>query len=232
MGECLFARRGVIHTQPIALKSAFADNSWDKVIQACQLKKVPETWVVGNQMPITIGGVEYMVDIIGKNHDNYADGSGKAPLTFQLHDCYATQYMIHNVEYNYWGNCDMRMIHLPAIKSLLPSEVQNALRKVNKSTTLGSMSTSIRVLEDELFLLSEIEIFGNLTLSFAGEGEQYAYYKNGGSKTKYRSTYASRWWTRSPVKTGYTPMVMVSEQGAVTEDFTDTHSGVAFAFCF
>ena len=214
------------------LDSSFGNNSWESIIVACQMGTVPDTWAVGDQMPITIGGVEYMVDIIGKNHDNYADGSGKAPLTFQLHDCYATQYMMHNVEFNYWVNTDMRLIHLPALKALLPAEIQNALRKVNKSTTIGSKSTSIKVSEDELFLLSEIEVYGSLTYSQPGEGEQYAYYKNGGSKVKYRGAYASRWWTRSPVKTSYTTMGMVSEQGVTSEYFPNIAGGVAFAFCF
>lgn len=35
-----------------------------------------------------IGSTDYLVDIIGINHDDYSDGFGKAPFTFQLHDCY------------------------------------------------------------------------------------------------------------------------------------------------
>ena len=49
-------------------------------------------------MPMTIGGTDYQVDIIGKNHDDYYDGSGKAPLTFQLHDCCATGYGMNDTE--------------------------------------------------------------------------------------------------------------------------------------
>ena len=65
----------------------FADNTWETIIAACQRGAVPETWAVGNHKTMMINGASYQVDIIGKNHDTYAAG-GKAPLTFQLHDCY------------------------------------------------------------------------------------------------------------------------------------------------
>jgi len=63
----------------------FANNSWENIALACQLGAVPETWAVGDEKEITIDGWEYTVNIIGKDHDDYADGSGKAPLTFQLY---------------------------------------------------------------------------------------------------------------------------------------------------
>lgn len=81
----------VIGTQSMSLFSVdpvFANNSWAGVVTACRRGTVPSTWVVGDSMPMTIGGTDYQVDIIGKSHDDYYDGSGKAPLTFQLHDCY------------------------------------------------------------------------------------------------------------------------------------------------
>lgn len=57
----------------------FANNSWAGVVTACRRGNVPSAWAVGDSMLMTIGGVDYQVDIIGKSHDDYADGSGKAP---------------------------------------------------------------------------------------------------------------------------------------------------------
>ena len=70
-----------IYTSQLTYYSdVFDDNSWDLIIQACQENAVPDTW--------TVGSVKYLgtnhahpVIIIGKNHDDYSDGSGKAPLT-------------------------------------------------------------------------------------------------------------------------------------------------------
>ena len=89
MGHCLMMRKGEVHTAPVTYKANFSDNTWAQIIDACHKNQVPETWVVGNQKAMTINGADYVIDIIGKGHDDYADGSGKAPLTFQLHDCYA-----------------------------------------------------------------------------------------------------------------------------------------------
>lgn len=143
----------------------FANNTWAKIIKACQNKEVPETWVVGNQKAMTINGADYLIDIIGKNHDNYSDGSGKAPLTFQLHDCYGTQYAMNSSGTNRggWKSCAMRSTHLPAILALMPTEVQNGIREVNKLTSAGSKSATINTTADKLFLLSEIEIFGSVS---------------------------------------------------------------------
>ena len=70
-------------------RSTFANNSWEMIIQACKNNEVPSAWNIGDQKTMTIGGVDYEIDIIGKNHDTYSDGSGKAPLTFQFHNLFA-----------------------------------------------------------------------------------------------------------------------------------------------
>lgn len=58
----------------LVLDPVFANNDWATIIAACQRKQVPETWAVGDQKEMTIGQ-SYMIDIIGKDHDTYADGS-------------------------------------------------------------------------------------------------------------------------------------------------------------
>ena len=60
-------------TQSMSLFSvdpAFANNSWAGGVTACRRGTVPSTWVVGDSMPMTIGGTDYQVDIIGKSHDD------------------------------------------------------------------------------------------------------------------------------------------------------------------
>ena len=158
------------------LKDNFADNDWASVIAACHSGSVPSTWVVGNSKTMTINGASYQVDIIGKNHDTYASG-GKAPLTFQLHDCYGETKKMNSSNTNSggWTSCAMRSTHLPAILALMPTEVQNGIREVNKMTSAGSQSATIHTTADKLFLLSEIEIFGSVSYSKSGEGTQYDY---------------------------------------------------------
>lgn len=215
------------------LKDNFADNEWSEIIAACQSGGVPDSWVVGNYKNMTINGKAYRIDIIGKNHDTYAAG-GTAPLTFQMHDCYdeTKQMNSSNTNSGGWQNSAMRTTHLPAILNLMPAEVKAAIRDVQKKTSAGSQSSSIQTTNDKLFLLSEIEIFGSTTYSFAGEGKQYDYYKAGNSKVKNLSGSASDWWERSPRSSNSTAFCSVNSSGAAYATTASISYGVAFGFCF
>ena len=234
MGHCLFLRKGNVHTAPVTYKANFADNTWEQIIDACHKNKVPDTWAVGNQKPMTINGTDYAIDIIGKNHDDYSDGSGKAPLTFQMHDCYADRKMMNGGSTNSggWTSCSMRQTDLPAILALMPTEVQNGIREVNKLASAGSKSSTINTTADKLFLLSEIEIFGNITYSASGEGTQYDYYKVGNSKVKNYNGSANYWWQRSPRIGNYSSFCAVSNSGLADYISANDVYCVAFAFCF
>lgn len=215
------------------LKDNFADNEWSEIIAACQSGNVPASWVVGNYKNMTINGKAYRIDIIGKNHDTYASG-GTAPLTFQMHDCYdeTKQMNSSNTNSGGWTNCAMRSTHLPAILNLMPAEVKAAIREVQKKTSAGNQSSSIQTTNDKLFLLSEIEIFGSTTYSFAGEGKQYDYYKAGNSKVKNLSGSAYNWWERSPYSSNSTLFCIVNSNGSANAINASTSYGVAFGFCF
>lgn len=211
----------------------FANNTWAAIIAACQSGSVPDSWAVGDSKMMTIGGTNYQIDIIGKNHDTYTAGS-TAPLTFQLHDCYGTTYAMNSSNTNVggWTSCDMRSTHLPAILALMPTEVQNGIREVNKLTSAGNQSETINTTADKLFLLSEIEIFGSVTDSVAGEGGQYAYYSAGNSKVKNLSGSAHPWWDRSPFGSTSARFCSVYSSGNAGNSNASASSGVAFGFCF
>ena len=215
------------------LKDNFADNEWSEIIAACQSGNVPASWVVGNYKNMTINGKAYRIDIIGKNHDTYAAG-GTAPLTFQMHDCYdeTKQMNSSNTNSGGWQNSAMRTTHLPAILNMMPAEVKAAIRDVQKKSSAGNQSSSIQTTNDKLFLLSEIEIFGSTTYSFAGEGKQYDYYKAGNSKVKNLSGSAYIWWERSPYSSDSTLFCAVYSGGSADANYAGYSFGVAFGFCF
>lgn len=221
------------------IQDNFADNDWASIIAACHSGSVPSTWVVGNSKTMTINGASYQVDIIGKNHDTYASG-GKAPLTFQLHDCYAETNQMNGFSDNSsgWTSCAMRSTHLPAILALMPTEVQNGIREVNKLTSAGSGNSTINTTADKLFLLSEIEIFGSAVLSKSGEGTQYDYYKAGNSRVKKYNGSEYGWWDRSPFYSDpeeercYTDFCLIDNNGGAYRTGANYAYGVAFGFCF
>ena len=225
------------------------NESWSDVIAACQAAAsgdddaiaAIENWNLGDSLMMTIDNVEYEVMIIGKNHDNYADDSGKAPLTFQLKNCY-TQFYVDKTRTNQngWSGSTMRTTTLANILAAMPAEVKSAIKPVNKKTIEGGGKNSINptnleYTEDTLFLLSESEVFGTTQWYSSGidEGERYEFYKNGGSTSKTCYGSISDWWLRSPsYKDSDTFMLVYSNGGNLRSGNAGSASGVAFGFCF
>ena len=221
---------GTANVDLIMVDPVFGNNSWADIIKACQEKQVPDTWNVGNSCNMTINNKTYAIDIIGKNHDDYADGSGKAPLTFQMHTTYATQYKMNGAEYNNcgWQNCLVRTSNaFPKLKQVMPAEVVAALKAVTKKTTAVGASSSIDTTSDTLFLLSEIEVQGTRTHSYAGEGTQYAYYKTAANRKKNRA-----WYLRSPRINSTSCFCRTGWDGEADWSVASEVDGIAAAWCF
>lgn len=213
----------------------FANNTWEQIAAACQTGNVPDTWKVGDQKTMTIGGTDYAIDIIGKNHDDYSDGSGKAPLTFQLHDGYKTMHPMHSTGSNTcgWRMSAMRSTHLPSVLALMPDGVRNSIREVNKRTSVGGTSRTIETTADKLFLLTEIEVLAERVYSWDGEGSRYEYYRNGGSVRKYNPDGSvTAWWERSPHGTNSSSFCVVDTFGNGGYSNASHGFSVSFAFCF
>ena len=222
-------------TVAVAIQPNFADNTWDAIIEACHSGNVPDTWVAGDNKTMTIDGVNYQFDIVGKNHDTYTAG-GIAPLTFGLHDCYGTKYPMNKsyLDSTGWDGSKMRTETLPAILAKMPVNIQNGIRAVNKLTATNGANSAIKTTSDKLFTFSEMEVYGNATISYAGEGKQYDYYKAGNSKVKkIGGRVYDGWYLRSPSARGSGSFCTVNNtDGLVTYVSANTLQGVAFAFCF
>lgn len=221
---------GTANVDLAMIDPVFGNNSWAAIIKACQEKQVPNTWNVGDSCNMTINNKTYAIDIIGKNHDDYADGSGKAPLTFQMHTTYATQYKMNGAEDNScgWKNCLVRTSNaFPALKKVMPAEVVAALKAVTKKTTAGGASSAIDTTEDTLFLLSEIEVQGTRTYSYAGEGTQYEYYKTAANRKKTRA-----WYLRSPRLNNTSCFDRTGWNGEADWSVASEVDGIAAAWCF
>lgn len=233
-GRTLIGGTGYDITFAPSYDPVFANNTWEQIIEACHNNAVPDTWKVADQKPMTINGVDYQIDIIGKNHDDYSDGSGKAPLTFQLHDCYNIAKAMHSTGSNTmgWAKCTMRIEHLPTILKQMPADVQSGIREVNKISANGGRSTVLITTQDSLFLLSEVEVFGSAINSHSGEGTQYDYYKAGNSTVKNFNGSAYDWWERSPTANSTRYYCNVKSTGSSVNSSANVTRGVAFGFCF
>lgn len=210
----------------------FANNDWATIIHACESGAVPDTWAVGDQKAMTIDGVEYLIDIIGKNHDTYADGSGTAPLTLQMHECTYYFYSMHDSSsVTGWAGTYMRNTRLPAMLATMPSEVQAGIKKVTKAYYYnGSYSEA----EDTLFLLALVEVAGGSSRS--GEGSQYEYYAEDSTRRLKNRVGSSKgtWWFRTISTYNSSQYAGQSSSSATSISGSNPNSTncISFAFCF
>ena len=148
-----------------------------------------------------------------------------------------------------WENSNMRnaicgtslLNYSGTMIAVIPDALREVLKSVTKYTdnTGGGSSaeSNVTATTDYFFLLSEFEVFGNISYGNKAEKlhqEQYAYYSTGNSKIKYKHdepSVSAAWWTRSPYASYYYLFVLVDTDG--TPDRTSADTSLAFApgFC-
>lgn len=240
MGKVILSGVSKGMTPPTTYESNFADNTWEQIIDACQKNAVPDTWLVADQKTMTINGIDYQIDIIGKNHDTYSDGSGTAPLTFQMHNCFELSYCMNSTNTNLggWKDSYMRGTVLPQVLSVMPIEVQAGIKEVNKITSTGYCSTTLGTVSDKLFLLSEVEMFGTIGYAVLGEGTKYEYYLAGNDSPKFYGVGDNGsvvHWLRSPRgdnATQYVACGFSNNKNAAQAVNAGNSQYIAPAFCF
>ena len=205
--------------------------------------------------------------IIGFNHNSSREGSGrihfqlaKTALSGGTDICFtddsynttgssaAFRMNTSNTNSGGWEDSYMRNNICGTSKSTtsgrimgaIPAELRNALKSVTKYTNnngSSSASSAVTATTDYFFLLSEYEVFGNITYSNTYEAnyqQQYAYYSAGNSKVKYQHNStgsAAYWWLRSPGAGASYNFVCVNTGGTVGSKPAHVSLGFAPGFC-
>lgn len=186
-------------------------------------------------MKLTYGQtLEYR--IIGINHDDLADGSGKAGLTFEAtNDVLGTQRMdVPNTNVGGWEKSKLRgRLNSGDLWALLPAEVQSKVKAVAKMTDNkgGGSAGTPSATADKVFLLSTTEVYGDLQ----SDGTQYEYYKSKGVTTSSYSGASSNnnHWTRSVYPSYSTAFRYVYSSGYEQATINATSTFYVFpAWCF
>lgn len=199
---------------------------------------------------------DYAYVIIGIEHDDLVtaiNGKTKATITIQTERMlYLDTVTEYNTSYNVshecgyingsstnsggWEGCARRAWCNNVYKKCLPTYIQNMMKQVKKLTSAGSRSSTIKISNDYAFLLSEIEIFGSTTYSYAGEGNQYQYFKNATAnrykKPRSDSDHVSGYyWGRSPYSSSGNKFCHVNVNGnSYYGDVSNTY-GIAPCLC-
>lgn len=199
---------------------------------------------------------DYAYVIIGIEHDDLVtaiNGKTKAAITIQTERMlYLDTTTEYNTSYNVshecgyinssstnsggWEGCARRAWCNNVYKKCLPTYIQNMMKQVKKLTSVGSRSSTIKVSNDYAFLLSEIEIFGSTTYSYAGEGKQYQYFKNAIAnrykKPRYDDSHVSgHYWERSPYSGSENKFCHVNISGNSYYNGVSYYLGIALCLC-
>lgn len=162
------------------------------IAEICDAGLESQVFEIGDSTKFKLAtGEEIELEIIGFRHDDLADGSGKAAITWECKFTLDTTYRMNTAETNKggWADCEMRNDTLSSIYELLPNDLKYAIKIVNKTTSAGQKSEDLITTQDKLFLLSLVEVFGtdlqtsdgtqyDTEYAASGEGTQYAFYRN------------------------------------------------------
>ena len=116
--------------------------------------------------------------IVGINHDDLADGSGKAGLTFEaINAVLGARLNPTDTNTGGWEKSELRgRLNSGDLWTLLPAEFQSKVKSVTKMTDNkgGGSAGTPTATTDKVFLLSATEVWGDMQ----SDGVQYEYYKS------------------------------------------------------
>jgi hypothetical protein len=195
-------------------------------------------FAVGDQKSIilsttTLGSSGVTVEILDFNHDYLTDGVTKVPITFGMVDCFNTTRYINQTQTTVggWDSCELRAYLRETVWAALPTDLQAVIKNVNKRAIKGGNFNTIITSVDNLFLLSEIEVLGAITYSYAGEGTKYAKFTTSATCIKKINGTNGHWWCRSPYPSNNSSFANISNNGGAYGSNVTTQNGVACCFC-
>ena len=187
--------------------------------------------------------------IIGIDHDDLADGSGKAGLTFL-----STSMNIITGSFNSkldnsggWERSELReKMNSGEIWNLMPTDFQTKVKSVKKLTNnvgggSANKDAAVTMTSDKLFLLSYSEIVNTLRSDWAGfswigsEGTQYEAFKDkvtsgNSSNSSIANGYSAKWWERTVYPVDIYRVLAVSSKGDPS-DFVWANTAMPPSIC-
>lgn len=242
-------------TQAVTVKAydpVLANNSWEKIIEACEAGYASELWSVGDISPtIELYGQTVAFRIIGFNHDDldttdakygsasYNNGSNKAAVTFDIVNLIVNSNgtgWVYNADLSgstspYWQKSTLKTQTLPDVLALFPEALKNSIRIVQKKTyRIPWDSPTLHQTADKLFLLSHDEV----ATRGKGEGTIYSYYAAGNSRAKTKvNGNGESYYLRGPsLNNDYSNLVgVVLLDGTISSGKGSDAKPLSFSFC-
>lgn len=214
---------------------ALEEATWTEIATASANGTASSSWSVGDEKTITLTtGEEVTLQILGFNHDDLADGSGKAGITFGMQNLLNATYPMNDSDTNIggWSSSKMRTSTMATLLSQLPTDLMSVIKQVSKKGRIGSGSDTTVTSTDTLFLFSINEIVTNGGV----EGTKYEYWQNTTKNDRVKrlsngSGSARAWWLRSPKEIGSAQFDYIDGAGTDSFESASEELAICFGFC-
>lgn len=181
-------------------------------------------------------GSTAVLEVLGVEHD-YLPGGGKASVTFGFRDLFGSDKnggRVMNTKCTNkddWETSEMRTYLNGDFFYLLPDDLTAEIVSVVKYAATSGKG-KVEAVMDKIFLPSEVEVFGTLKYSKAGEGGQYDLFKDWKNRIKcYADGGRGRWWwLRSPASGNGRCFCVVCDDGDCISDYAGDIYGVSPCF--
>lgn len=235
---------GVVKFTASIPSSTFTDATWAEITEIAESGFAPAVFKLGESRTATAAdGSSWTVQIVGFNHDDKTDGSGKAGITFRVfptnQDIYSTYYDNWDSTYpGYIGSNLESAIATYSANVFSGLGITDNVKPVDKQTYNTQTGDVLSTTSMTAFAFSSTEVcnrnasnFYSYSQPFGDEGKLYDYFKN--SKLATNDT-DSRWywWTRSFCAVGASVGIFAGVyNGDVNYDYYGGETGVVFGFC-
>jgi hypothetical protein len=202
-------------------KVTFAGGSWADIVAIAESGEAPNVFKVGDTREIVMEGQKVTLAIAGFNHDDLADGSGKAGMTIVTQTLYGRTCLwrvgTNGNESGPYKNSSVHA-HLNTFTSssfigyYIPKEIVDTAKLVTKQVEAGIMSsnTGVSTIDAKFFALSATELgyeswVATATSQRTSLGERYELFPLDGDLrcTVADGTEYGDYWLRQIVRNGF-----------------------------
>ena len=164
---------------------AFATSTWAEIAAVCEAGNAAITYAVGDTKDITLtDGTVLTLEIAGFNHDNLADGSGKASISVISKNVIGVGRTAFSSDYpasNSWENSAIRQWLVNDFYATIPEDLKTVIKEVAKQS-YTTHNGSRKDIVEKLWIPSIDEL---RTVPGNYNGNSMYDYKNGNIGSRY-----------------------------------------------
>ena len=206
----------------IITKKTESPIAWGEIKEAVKAGKAAEILHVGDEIAETLTTGEQVVFVVA-GIGVYAENQ----VIFSLKNCLAEEYRMNEDWTNKggWPACDMRRHLAEDVFPVLPDDLKAVITPRKLTTDDGEA-------EDNIWLFSEYEVFGEDWCDKDPGDKPIPYYQTPANRVKCDADGDTTWWWERSPYAGYSTFFCGVASGGVAGNTNASYSsGVCFGFC-